>query len=234
VTPILYFAPFNSLVIVLVASIGIDSARKRKDFSSLRIAMRLLIFAMGISSLVLGVNMFFHFKIIENLTVVLQPGLLGGILLFFLMVLYIPNAIVATFAYLVGPGFAVGDNTLVSPLTHHVLEIPALPLLGALPTGRHPLILTSALVVVAGGIVMYAATMMHSLRALAQTYLYALAGVAGLSALSCGALLTRSLGAVGVSPWKVTLYVGLELLGGIFLAWLIPLLMGSLRNRVAR
>lgn len=234
VTPILYFVPINSIVIVLVASIGIDSSRKKNDFSPIRLAFYLLVIAMGLCSLALGVSMFLHLKTIENLTVVLQPGLLGGLLLFILMALYIPNAIVATFAYLIGPGFAVGNHTLVSPLTHQVLEIPALPLLGTLPTGRHPLILLCALVVVAGGIVMYVATMTHSVRALVQTYLCAVAGVAVLSVLSSGSLLTRSLSAVGVSPWQVTIFVAAELLGGILLGWIIPLLFGQLRNRVAR
>lgn len=234
VTPILYLVPLISISLVLVASIGIDSSRQPQKFSPIRLALNLLVVAMGLSSLALGVSMFFHLGTIENLTVVLQPGLLGGLLLFVLMVLYIPNAVVATFAYAIGPGFSLGSDTLVSPLTHRVLEIPALPILGALPTGRHPLFLLCALVVVAAGVVIYFATMMHSVRALAQTYAYAVGGVAVLSVMSWGSLLTRSLSSVGVTPWLVTLYVALELLGGVLLAWSIPLLFGQLRNKVVR
>ncbi len=234
VTPILYLVPLMSISLVFVASIGINSSRKTRDFSPIRLASYLLVIVMGFSSLALGASMFRHLKTIENLTVVLQPGLLGGLLLFILMALYIPNVVVATFAYAVGPGFAVGRDTLVSPLTHRVLEIPALPILGALPSSRHPFILFSALVVVAGGIVIYRVTMLHSVRALAHSYLYAVAGVALLSVLSCGSLFTRSLSAVGVSPWQVTAYVAVELLVGVLLGWLLPLLFGQLRNRVAR
>jgi len=234
VRPNLYFAPVNSLLIVLLASVGIGASRKKNLFSPSRTTIRLLAIALGISSIVLGVSMFLHLKTIEDLTLVLQPGLLGGVLLFGLMILYIPNAVLATFAYLVGPGFAVGAHTLVSATTHRVLEIPALPLLGALPTGRHPLVLFSALMVVVGGMIMYSVTTLHNFSALVKTYFFTLVAVCILTVLSSGSLLTRSLGSVGPSPWRVTTYVAVELFVGIFLAWTVPMLTGALRDKIAR
>jgi hypothetical protein len=234
VKPIFYFVPLNSFLIVLVASIGIGSVQKRKDFSASLVALRIISVALGSSALVLGFTMVFHLQTIKNLTIVLEPGLLGAILLFILSILYMPNAILATLAYLVGPGFAVGAHTLVSPLTHRISEIPALPLLGALPTGRHPLALLSILGMIGCGVALYRSTVWHSRRALGETLFFTISLFALLSLLSSGSLLTRALGSVGVSPWKLTASISGELLLGLFLAWSIPLLVETSRNRIAK
>ncbi len=234
VKPITYFVPINTLVLILIASLGIDSKRRKKDFSPVRIAVRILAVALGASSIALGISLTIHLKTVENLTLVLQPGLLGGVALFVLSTLYIPNAILATLSYLAGPGFAVGTNTLISPLTHDISQIPALPLLGGLPTGPHPLGLLGVLGLVGCGIALYRSTLWHSRIAIGQAFLAALCTIALLAFLSSGSLLTSSLATVGVSPWQLTLAFGAELGLGVLLAWLVPLSMEALRNRVGR
>jgi hypothetical protein len=223
--------PINTLVIVLIASVGIASPKRTDGFSSMRVAIRILAVALGASSLVLGISIVIHLKTIRELTVVLQPGLLGGIALFILSVLYIPNAILATLSYLSGPGFAIGANTLISPLSHNISQIPALPLLGALPTRPHPLALLSAFGLVGCGIALYRSTLWHSRSTIWKALLFAISAVGLLGYLSSGALLTNSLRTVGVSTWQLTLSFGVEVLLGVLLAWLVPIAFEATRNK---
>lgn len=50
------------------------------------------------------------------------------------MLLFVPNAAVLASTYLLGPGFAVGAGSLVSPTAVLLGPLPAFPLLAALPT----------------------------------------------------------------------------------------------------
>ena len=54
-------------------------------------------------------------------------------LLVLLSVVLVPNAVAFSGSYLVGPGFAVGAHTLVSPTVVVLGPLPAFPLLAALP-----------------------------------------------------------------------------------------------------
>ncbi len=229
--PILYFVPLTSIPLVWIATLNLRASQGRKYFASVDLAIRLVAIALGASSIVLGFSLAFHFSTIKNLIVVLQPGWLGGVLLLLFNLLYLPNAAVATLAYLVGPGFAIGAHTLVAPLTHRILEIPAVPLLGALPTGRHPLILLSAIAVGVAGIVMYRRNLAIGIRALILSFLAVACGVALVAYLSSGALLTRAMSSVGVSVWQLTLAVSLELAVGILLAWAAKKITDSIKNR---
>lgn len=233
VSPVLYYVPITTIPIVWIATVSLRAAEGKKYFASMDTALRLVAIALGISALVLGISLAFHISTIQNLIVVLQPGLLGGVLLFIFNLLYLPNAIVATLAYLVGPGFAIGAHTLVAPLTHRILEIPALPLLGALPTGRHPLVLLSGIAVFVAGIVLYRRTISAGARSLLIGFLALASLVATVSYLSSGTLLTSAMGSVGVSIWQVTLAIALELGIGIFFAWAVPAAVGSISRRRA-
>jgi hypothetical protein len=184
-----------------------------------------------LSSIVLGIALFFHLKTVENLTLVLQPGWLGGILFLLLNILYLPNAMVATLSYLAGPGFAVGAHTLLSPLTHTISEIPALPILAALPTGRHPMVLLCALIFLIAGAVLYHWTITQNFRVTVQSYVAILLGVGLISFLSSGALLTNAMSTVGVSSWKLTAAIGVELGAGVLLAFVVPRILGGVRGR---
>lgn len=231
ISPVLYYIPLSTIPMVWLATANFRVGEKREYFEGMDLAFRLMAIALGISSIVFGLSLAFHLATIQDLIVVLQPGWLGGVLLFIFNVLYLPNAIVATLAYLVGPGFAVGAHTLVAPLTHRILEIPALPLLGALPTGRHPLVLFSAVIVCAGGVVLYRKSMSTGPRSLLTSLLFLASAVALIAYLGSGALLTRAMGSVGVSIWQVTLAIALELGVGIFFAWAIPMAAKSWNQR---
>jgi Family of unknown function (DUF6350) len=67
----------------------------------------------------------------------LNPGLVGALLLLLAQLAYLPNAVLWAIAYLLGPGFAVGAGTVVSPTGSVLGQVPAFPLLAALPGAPH-------------------------------------------------------------------------------------------------
>jgi hypothetical protein len=57
----------------------------------------------------------------------------GGLLYTLLVALVAPNAVLLSASYLLGPGFAVGTHTLVTPTAVVLGPLPMFPLLAALP-----------------------------------------------------------------------------------------------------
>lgn len=220
VKPVWYLTP---LVIIPITTLSVLSAERRK-FSSQPIffASRILAALLGFAFLALGISLLLNFATVKNLTQVLEPGILGGLLLLILNVLYLPNAAVATIGYFAGPGFAIGNGTIISPLSYLVPEIPALPLLGALPTGRFPLALIAVLIFIVAGVALTSWTLNQRPEVLWQTFTLVLIAIAFLSWAASGSLMTQALSAVGVSIWKVTLAIGLEMAIGIGLARVLP------------
>jgi hypothetical protein len=233
VIPVLYYIPLTTVPMVWLATANLRAGESRKYSEAVDLALRILAVALGVSALVLGISLAFHLSTIENLVVVLQPGWLGGVLLFLFNLVYLPNAVIATFAYMAGPGFAIGAHTLVAPLTHRILEIPAVPVLGALPTGRHPMVLLSALVVSFAGVVLYRKSISRGAITLLVSFLSLASLVALVSYLSSGALLTQAMGSVGVSTWQMSLAFAVELGVGIFFAWAISAAAKSMNQRRA-
>jgi hypothetical protein len=85
----------------------------------------------------------------------LGPGLVGTGLLLLAQLAYLPNAAAWAIAYMLGPGFAVGAGTIVSPTGSVLGPVPAFPLLAALPTGARgagPVALLLAVPYLAGAI----------------------------------------------------------------------------------
>jgi hypothetical protein len=64
-----------------------------------------------------------------------HAGVLGGVALTLGQVAILPNLVVWATAWLVGPGFAIGAGSAVSPLGTNLGPLPAVPVLGALPAG---------------------------------------------------------------------------------------------------
>jgi len=67
----------------------------------------------------------------------LAPGIVGAGLLFLAELAYLPNAVLWAIAYMLGPGFAVGTGTIVAPTGSALGQLPAFPLLAALPQNTH-------------------------------------------------------------------------------------------------
>lgn len=209
VTPQWYLAPIFGFLLALVATL---SAGYRVNPSrSLRIALRITAIFMGAALMVTALLLILNFTQVKNITISLQPGFFGGLLLLILNVLYLPNAAVATAAYFSGTGLAVGAGTIVSPWWYQLGQIPALPLLGILPTSRHPLALFGVLFFIGLGVLLARWALAHGIQTLVQSYLFTIALATLLAYLASGALLTAEMGAMGVSIWKFVLSIAVEI-----------------------
>jgi hypothetical protein len=209
VTPQWYLAPIFGFLLALVATL---SAGYRVNPSrSLRIALRVTAILMGAALMVTALLLILNFTQVKNITISLQPGFFGGLLLLVLNALYLPNAAVATAAYFSGTGLAVGAGTIVSPWWYQLGQIPALPLLGILPTSRHPLALFGVLFFIGLGVLLARWALNYGIQTLVQSYLFTIALATLLAYLASGALLTAEMGAMGVSIWKFVLSIAVEI-----------------------
>jgi len=175
-------------------------------------------------SLVAAVSLAVHLHEVVTLTDALAPGTVGLLLLVLLQLVYLPNAIVWAIAFTLGPGFAFGSATVVAPTGSALAQLPAFPLLAALPPGLHaalpgwlePVVL--ALPYLAGGVGGVLVVRSAGRLALDAAPLRGLAcgAVSGvllgvLAVVSGGPLGDGRLAAVGPSPWQVCLVSALEL-----------------------
>ena len=231
VKPVYYWAPLIVTAGTWLTTSTVVRKKRSLSFIPIDIGFRLIAVALGISSLVLGISLFVHLEMVKDLTLVLQPGILGGALLLLINILFIPNAIVATLSYFAGSGFAIGTETIISPWSHTIAEIPALPILGALPTVRHPMFLIAVVFFIAMGSVLLTATISQSQRVTLQSFIAIILATLFLSIMSSGALLTSSLDTVGVSLWKFPLTLSIEVGIGILLGMFAPRLFDLISAR---
>lgn len=66
----------------------------------------------------------------------LHTEVVGGVALTAGELAFLPNLVIWAASWLVGPGFAIGTGSHVSPLGTALGPMPTIPLLGALPTGE--------------------------------------------------------------------------------------------------
>lgn len=208
VTPQWYLAPIFGFFIALLATLS--AGYRLSPSRSLRIAIRITAIWLGASLLATSVLLITDFTMIKDITISLQPGFFGGILLLTLNLLYLPNAAIATAAYFSGTGIAVGAGTIVSPWWYQLGQIPALPLLGALPTQRYPWALLGALFFVGLGVLLAKLALVSGVQTLVQSYLIVIAMATLLAYLGSGSLITAEMGAMGVSIWKFVLSLAFE------------------------
>lgn len=228
VSPQWYLTPVFTFVIAYLASL---TAGSRVRFSqAVSLATRVIAIALGAGFIVLAILIFTNVSTFKNIAIVLQPGVFGSILLFALNAFYLPNATLAILGYFTGTGFAIGAGTLVSPFTHRLGELPALPLLAILPTTSSRWALLAILLIIALGAALAIWAQSSSTTILIQSLVLALIALACLSYLASGSLMTPAMSAIGLSIWKFTLSIGLELAIGIALVALLP----QIRIRVRR
>ena len=118
--------------------------------------------------------------------------------------------------------FVTGADTLVSPFTHNLGAIPALPLLAILPTSSSKWALLAIIVVVAVGALLAVWALTSGTRSLIQALILIVVSISVLGYLASGSLMTAAMSAVGVSIWKLSLSLGLEIGLGVALMVLIP------------
>ncbi len=66
----------------------------------------------------------------------LQTQVIGGVVVTLGQLAFVPNVVIWTASWLIGPGFAIGAGSTVGPLGSALGPIPAVPLFGALPPGE--------------------------------------------------------------------------------------------------
>lgn len=164
----------------------------------------------------------------------LHTEVLGGVAVTLGELAFLPNVVVWTASWLVGPGFALGTGSAVSPLATQLGPIPAIPLLGALPQGGLALGFVGLLVPIVVGFLVGAILGPGARRDLERRELVLVAlGIAVVGAVILGLLAWASGGAagpgrladVGPNPWAVGAWAAVEL----FISSLIGL-FASLRR----
>jgi hypothetical protein len=220
-----YLTPIFTFALAYLAALTAGSRFRISQAASL--ASRVIAIALGFSFIVLALLIFTNISTFKNISIVLQPGIFGSLLLFALNAFYLPNAALAILGYFTGTGFAIGAGTLVSPFTHRLGELPALPLL---PTTSSRWALLVVVLVIALGAAMALWAQSSSTTTLIQSFVLTLISFALLSYLASGSLMTPAMSAVGLSIWKFTLSTGVELAIGIALVVLLP----QIRIRVKR
>jgi len=85
------------------------------------------------SALAVAVLFLANYAAIISLYERVHAGILGGIALTIGQLAVLPNLVIWGAAWFIGPGFAVGTGSSVTPLGTTLGPIPAIPVLGALP-----------------------------------------------------------------------------------------------------
>jgi hypothetical protein len=209
VTPQWYLAPVLAFVIALLATL--TTGTRVAPSKPLRIATRITALILGTSLVAVAILTITNFSQVKNITISLQPGIFGGALLLFLNILYLPNAAVALASYFSGTGFAIGANTIVSPLSYHLGQIPALPLLGITPTAKAPLALLGILFFIGIGVLLALWSIPSGFQTFIQSFIFTIMAILLIAYLGSGSLITTEMGAVGVSIWKFLLSTNLEI-----------------------
>lgn len=217
IQPITYIAFPTTLILALLASATVE--RRTRISAPIMLTSRLLAIALGLSALAVTVSLGSNFAKARNITTILEPGYLGGLLHILLNLMYLPNLFVAGLAYFAGAGFAIGQGTLIAPFAVRSGGIPALPILAATPADRYYVALVGIGILIALGALL--AHWAGDIRTIAQTLVIFIMSIAALSYLSSGSLITDAMGAIGVSVWKTTLIVGGEVALGALITVLI-------------
>jgi Family of unknown function (DUF6350) len=181
-------------------------------------------------AVLVGGSLALHFSESDRVYDLLAPGIVGGVLLLLVELAFLPNAVIWGIAYAVGPGFAVGAGTSVSPTGVFLDTVPAFPPLAALPEpGPAPAVSLLALAApfVAGAVggVLTIRTMPSATSEGAPLWGFVSGTLTGvvvalLAALSGGPLGGGRMATVGPSAWQVGLLAALEVgISAAIAAW---------------
>ena len=186
------------------------------------LALRIVAILLAFGFLIFTISFFANFDQATLLTKVLAPGFFGSILLLILNLLYLPNVALAGLSYVSGAGFAVGAGTHLSPLTQDIGQIPALPLLAALPVNSNEWLLTLSIVIIGLGALLGYWGISLQERTSWQSFFILIVMLTLLAYLASGSLITQAMGAVGLSIWQFILFMGGQLLIGLLAFKFIP------------
>ncbi|MFM1788997.1 MAG: hypothetical protein RLZZ12_346 [Actinomycetota bacterium] len=193
----------------------------------------------GFSSLVVAASLIYRFDVVLNLTRVIEPGVFGGLVLLMGQLLYLPNVAISALSYISGSGISIGTGSLLSPFIHRIDEIPAIPILGALPVkaNLYALVLSIAIIAIGSLMARYALStysdFSETKRFFLSATLISLALLLVLARLSSGQLLSSSLPSVGPVWWAMPLVVTAQFALGAALFTFTPKLFAKVKKQDA-
>jgi hypothetical protein len=174
----------------------------------------------GASAVLVSLLLAINYATVISLYESLHAGVSGGTVLTMAQLSAIPNATVWTASWLVGPGFSIGAGSNVSALATHLGPIPAVPMLGALPTGELGFGFLGLLVPIVAGFLVGAvgATRIPAGERVPSVLLGSALGSGAVAGILLGLLSWFSAGAagpgrlveVGPNPFTVALFATLE------------------------
>jgi len=231
----IYLAPIFTFIIALVATTKFSPSA----LNYLKCISYLAVTALGAATLVFTFSLCSHWSIMKSIEIVIAPSAIGGLLYTLVQLLYLPNIAISTLGYLTGAGFTFGAHTNIEP-THFVLNgISAIPVLSALPTGKHPLVaygialwpiaLLLVMIVIRRNLREFKRRLVESLA----TLIIFIAGVALVGYLASGELLTQALNRVGVQWIRLTVVVAVSAFAALVVGILLPRWMNWLGVRFA-
>lgn len=137
-----------TLALALGAAVGILQTRRPRPArldpvlraavgGALRAGVAAVALTLGVSAVVVALLIVGHYGELIRLYEALHTGVVGGLALTLGQLALLPDVVVWAASWFVGPGFALGGTgSHVSPLGTAVGPVPAIPLLGAIPTGE--------------------------------------------------------------------------------------------------
>ena len=233
VAPNLYLTPAFTFIISMIATMDFGSLKNRVFY----FAGYLFLVALGTGALFFAFSLEQHWKVVHSISIVLAPGIVGGILFAALQLLYLPNFALAALSYITGIGFSFGPHSVINGSQVKIGQIPALPFAPALPTSVHrELIYATAFWLLffiavflfvrrASGSIFY-----QTRDALNQGIRFFIV-LAAFTYLSAGELLTSNLNPLGVIWWRFIAILGLAYLAGSVLVLFIPAIAQKVRHR---
>jgi hypothetical protein len=195
--------------------------------AALRAGIGAVAITVAVASVLVAVLFVIRFPDMIGLYEALHTEVVGGIALTAGQLSVLPNLVLWAVAWLIGPGFAIGAGSLVSPVGTSLGPIPALPVFGALPTGDSAFGFAGVLVPVVAAFFAGVAVRPALTRALDHVGPAAILGVAlaggavgglllgFLAAASGGSAGPGRLAEVGPDPVAVGLVAALQLAVGI-------------------
>lgn len=200
------------------------------------VAFLLVVMLIGIGGVVLSISLAFHFVTVQQLTQVIAPGLFGGFALLLIQISYLPNIAIAALSYLSGAGLVLTNGSLISPLVHRIDEIPAIPILGALPIRSHPWLLSAtALVMILGYLLASYAKKTYSNLLQFKQFLTSTIVIFSLFTLiasraGTGELLSSNLSSVGAQWWLMPILLTIEISIGVLIYRYLPTIAVKLKS----
>ncbi|RWZ49930.1 hypothetical protein ELQ90_11315 [Labedella phragmitis] len=156
----------------------------------------------GAAAVTVAIVLFASFGTVIGLYESSGMGITGGIAVTIAQLAYLPNLVVWCAAWLLGPGFAIGVGTSVSPATTLLGPVPGIPVLGAIPAGDLPFGFLGLIVPVLVGFLAAAAVRPAIVRAvgsagLVRSLVLTAVGIALVASVLMGLLALASSGAMG-------------------------------------